>query len=261
MTTTTPTPGRYVPAGSFTSPTRPSLTRLSRMEIRKMTDTRAGVSLLALTAAATLAIGVLQVLNPAGGLKDDVSSLMLPASVMLPVLGILAVTSEWSQHTALSTFTLVPQRHRVAIAKLAAAIAVALASVLTVLVLSVIVTLLAAALDRGPATWNLSAPALTEMTLIQIGEVVLGAAFGLVLMNTPAAIVLHFVLPSSIGLLSNVPAITPVIPWLDWGTATLDLSDGTLHGYAWAKVATASVVWIGIPLALGLFRLARRDVR
>jgi hypothetical protein len=230
------------------------------MELRKLLDTRAGFWLLALTAIATGAIGVLQTRGTASGLQDNVSSLMIPASVLLPVLAILAVTSEWSQHTALSTFTLVPQRHRVAIAKLVAVTAVAVSSVLTVLVLSVVVTLLGAARDRSPAIWDLSATELTQMSVLQVGEVVLGLAFGLLLMNTPAAIVLHFVLPSSVGLLGNVPAVAPVVPWIDWGTATLGLSEGTLPGPAWAKAVTASLVWIGCPLALGLARLARRDV-
>jgi hypothetical protein len=229
------------------------------MELRKVLDTRAGFWLLALTAIATGAIGVLQARGTPSGLQDNVSSLMIPASVLLPVLAILAVTSEWSQHTALSTFTLVPQRHRVAIAKLVAVTAVAVSSVLTVLVLSVIVTLISAR-DRSPAVWDLSATELTQMSVLQVGEVVLGLAFGLLLMNTPAAIVLHFVLPSSVGLLGNVPVVAPVVPWIDWGTTTLGLSEGTLPGPAWAKAVTASLVWIGCPLALGLARLARRDV-
>ena len=39
-------------------------------------------------------------------------------SLILPVLGILLVTSEWSQRTGLTTFALVPQRERVIVAKL-----------------------------------------------------------------------------------------------------------------------------------------------
>ena len=40
--------------------------------------------------------------------------------MLLPIVGILLVSSEWSQRTALITFTLVPQRMRVMSAKLAA---------------------------------------------------------------------------------------------------------------------------------------------
>ena len=37
--------------------------------------------------------------------------------ILLPVLGILLVTSEWSQRTAMVTFTLEPSRSRVIAAK------------------------------------------------------------------------------------------------------------------------------------------------
>ena len=40
--------------------------------------------------------------------------------ILLPIIGILLVSSEWSQRTALITFTLVPKRMRVMSAKIAA---------------------------------------------------------------------------------------------------------------------------------------------
>ena len=48
--------------------------------------------------------------------------------VILPIVAILSVTSEWSQRTGLSTFTLVPHRGRVLAAKAAAALVVAVVS-------------------------------------------------------------------------------------------------------------------------------------
>ncbi|MFY1636315.1 hypothetical protein ACN27F_24085 [Solwaraspora sp. WMMB335] len=38
---------------------------------------------------------------------------LLPSAFLLPVLGVLLVTTEWSQRTALTTFALIPLRHRV----------------------------------------------------------------------------------------------------------------------------------------------------
>ena len=63
---------------------------------------------------------------------------LLPTAVLLPVLGILLVTSEWSQRTALTTFTLVPQRERIAVAKLAAGVAFSVLSLLVSLAASAI---------------------------------------------------------------------------------------------------------------------------
>ena len=45
-----------------------------------------------------------------------------PQKILLPVLGILAITSEWSQRTGLVTFTLAPNRGRVLLAKVTATV-------------------------------------------------------------------------------------------------------------------------------------------
>ena len=61
------------------------------------------------------------------------------------MLGILSITSEWSQRTALTTFALVPRRERVVAAKLAAVVLAALASVLASLAVAAVGTLVARA--------------------------------------------------------------------------------------------------------------------
>ena len=74
---------------------------------------------------------------PREGEVDTLGSLFLGAvettGILLPVIGILAVTSEWSQRTALTTFTLVPRRARVIAAKLIAGVVLALIAVLVCL--------------------------------------------------------------------------------------------------------------------------------
>ncbi len=69
-------------------------------------------------------------------------------SVLLPVLGILLVTAEWSQRTALTTFTLVPRRERIIAAKAAAGVALAVAA--TVVCVAVCAVVLVHA-DHGRA--------------------------------------------------------------------------------------------------------------
>ena len=56
-----------------------------------------------------------------------------PAAVLLPVLGILLVTSEWSQRTGLITFALVPVRSRILGAKLIASLLLAPAPAIVLL--------------------------------------------------------------------------------------------------------------------------------
>jgi hypothetical protein len=94
--------------------------RLVRAELRKLTDTRASRWLLLAIAAATPV--VIAVMLAVAAPRDLTYAKLVdftatPQKLLLPALGILAMTSEWSQRTGLVTFTLVPSRRRVLLAK------------------------------------------------------------------------------------------------------------------------------------------------
>src|SRR5918992_5359470 len=117
--TATPT----VPTPHASAIERPSIGRLTLVEVRKMTDTRAGFWLLAVTALAYAALVVVLLIvadPPDLTFYGFFQATLLPAGVLLPVIGILSVTGEWTQRAALTTFTLVPERERIAAAKVLA---------------------------------------------------------------------------------------------------------------------------------------------
>jgi ABC-2 type transport system permease protein len=95
---------------------RPSFARLTRIELRKMLETRSGVWFSAAVAAVTL-ITVIITSQVKGGRDATLHQLfnnsVQPAAILLPVLGVLLVCSEFSQRTTLTTFTLVPHRGRI----------------------------------------------------------------------------------------------------------------------------------------------------
>ena len=101
------------------------LSRLVRVELRKMADTRAGLWLLSTIGVVTVLVIVAFFVV---GESSDRTFLALlgfasiPQGVLLPVLGILLVTQEWGQRTAMVTFTLVPNRGQVLLAKCLAAV-------------------------------------------------------------------------------------------------------------------------------------------
>jgi ABC-2 type transport system permease protein len=90
------------------------LPRLALVEGRKMLDTRAGRWFLAVTGllAVTVALAA-QLSADQAQLIDGLRSVGASVATITPVLGILLVSSEWSQRTALITFALVPRRERV----------------------------------------------------------------------------------------------------------------------------------------------------
>ena len=94
--------------------------RLVRVEWGKATDTRAARWLLALVAASTIGLMLAPLLAPASIDQTYTSYLGFAAiglTILLPVVSILTLTSEWSQRTVLTTFTQEPRRTRVINAK------------------------------------------------------------------------------------------------------------------------------------------------
>ncbi len=88
------------------------------------------------------------------------------------------------------------------------------------------------------------------------------------LMNTPAAIVGYFVysliLPIAVGILSSLSSgFEKVAPWVEFNTAQTPLFTGdfTPTGEQWAQIATSGVIWLVIPLALGIARLLRIEFK
>ena len=89
----------------------------------------------------------------------------------------------------------------------------------------------------------------------------LAVAFGLALMSTPVAIVAYLALPTAWTVLTMlVDSLDTTARWLNLDRAMGPLLDGQLDATAWAQLGTSTAVWVLLPLAVGLWRTARRDV-
>jgi ABC-type transport system involved in multi-copper enzyme maturation permease subunit len=246
-------------------PTRPGFVTLTLVEMRKMIDTRSGKWLLGIIVFLSLAVAVIGVIvghRTDRTFENFFSFTLLPAGVILPVLGILLVTSEWSQRTALTTFTLVPQRERIAVAKFLAGIAYSLVSLASCLLLAAIGNVYCMALDRGTGGWHLAPSAFFQALLLLVLSVTMGVAFGMAFLNSPLAIVLYFVLPIAFSIISSlITAISDTIAWLDFNAATSPLIGETLTNEQWGQLATPSALWIALPLVVGYVRLVRSELK
>ena len=132
---------------------RPRLGRLVAVELRKMVDTRAGFWLQIATVALTAVVVIARRVFGDGGDHTFAGVLdvaLQPAAVLLPITGILLVTSEWSQRTGMITFTLVPERSRVLGAKLIATLVLALAALVMAVAVVAAGVLVASPASTGP---------------------------------------------------------------------------------------------------------------
>jgi hypothetical protein len=60
------------------------------------------------------------------------TAIRFPVVIILPLIAILAVTSEWNQRSRLSTFTLIPHRSRIITAKAISAVVIAIAAMVLI---------------------------------------------------------------------------------------------------------------------------------
>ena len=240
---------------------RPGPARLTRVELRKMVDTRSGFWLL--LAVAALMLLVVVVVQISGNDHDRIISEILSTTaqtgaVLTPVVGILLITAEWGQRTALVTFSLVPHRMRVMLAKVLAGLALALVAFAVAFVLSALAVAIAP--SAADDTWTLPLSLVGQYALYSVLAMLIGLAFGTAFLSSAPAIVLYFGLPIAIGALGSISAISGAIDWLETG-AFAPLTEEIVGGKDWAQVLTAALLWIVLPLAIGLWRIRRNEVK
>jgi ABC-2 type transport system permease protein len=246
---------------SGTSPV--PFSRLIGVELRKMADTRAGMWLLiaiGLITAAIVTIFFFAAPDDQRTFLNFMGATATPQGFLLPVLGILLVTSEWGQRTTLTTFVLEPSRPKVIGAKVVAALLLGLVAIVIAVALAALATVLAG----EPGAWdNIGGDDFVKFGILQMSGVLQGLAFGLIFLNSAAAIVTFFVLPIAFSIVASLwGPLQDAAPWVDLGTSQQPLFAGVdLTGDQWAQLATSSAIWILLPFVAGLVRVIRAEVK
>jgi len=176
------------------------------------------------------------------------------------------VASEWSQRTGLTSFTLVPHRSRVVTAKLVVTLAVGVASMLLAAAIGALGNVIGTAIRGTDLVWNVSA---TELSYIVLGNVLgmlMGFTLGVLLRSSAAAIVGYFVYgfvlpPLSMLLASSQHWWKQAQPWVDFNYAQGNLFNDAMGGQQWAQLGVTGLVWLVLPLAVGLRLLLRSEVK
>ncbi len=264
-TTTDLVPARPDPRRTTEHPVDASIpmSRLVRVELRKMADTRSGMWLLIGLAAITLVIVVIYY-----GTADASERTFLhfmgatlgPQGFLLPVLGILLITSEWSQRTGLVSFTLVPLRGRVLTAKVLAGLFAGVAAIILSVAFASLATVIGGAPD-GFAHFGLVE--LGKFGILQITGILQGLAFGLLFLSSAPAIVSYFVLPTALNIVGSLWApLHAVQPWIDlWASQAPLFTADDLTTQQWAQIGASNLIWVVLPFVLGLVRVLRAEVK
>jgi len=270
--TTTPVLEGHVPPWVLDAPTNHiPLTRITRVELRKMFDTRSGFWLIASLVITTVLAtsGVMLFASDADlTYSTFATAIRFPVAVLLPIIAILAVTSEWTQRSGLATFTHVPHRSRVICAKLIASIAVGVASMMLTFAAGALGNLVSGLLTGNTLVWDVTLEQALYFVLGNISSLLIGFMLGVLIRSSTGAVVAYFVytflIPILFGLLGDAQAwFRELQPWVDiqFAQTGLFLFERTLTGQAWAQIGVTGLVWLVVPLLVGLRLVVRAEVK
>lgn len=283
MSAPTTAPGTIDISGT----SRVSFGRLVKVEWRKMLDTRSGQWLLGITLGLLVLVSAIVLIVSA---TDDeplsysnwfLDVLLFPLSILLPVFPILAVTSEWSQRTALSTFTLESNRTRLVLAKLVAVLALAIGTVLISAVLSVVTNLLGAAIGGYDADWTIDGKQLFWTLLVQMLYFLMAFGLGALLLNSPGAVSAFYVVGMMLPFMLYMNLILAfdwaqnLLPFIDLQTSGVQLTTGQeirpangqfgdgapIGATNYLQFGVATLLWVVVPNVLGFLRIKKAEVK
>ena len=247
------------------------LTRITAVELRKMFDTRSGFWLIASIAITSLlATGGVIAWASDNGLTYSTfaTAIRFPVVIILPLIAILAVTSEWSQRTGLTTFTLVPHRSRVITAKAISSVGIAIAAMVLAFAVGAVGNLVGAAIRGTTPVWDVSVTQCAYYVLGMVLSLLTGFMLGVLIRSSTGAIVAYFILtfllPTIFGLLADSQHWFHTLqPWVDiqFAQAGLFVFAHALTGTEWAHIAVTGVTWLLIPLLIGLRLVMRTEVK
>ena len=246
--------------------------RLVRVELRKAVDTAAGFWLLAAIAVLIIIVeGFVLVVGIVGdsttfALTDFTTLGGYVLQPLLPIVVALQVTSEWSQRTAMVTFATEPRRLVVVYAKLVAGAMLALLMTLVLFAVAIVCLAVLWAVN-GDVDWGTSASGTVGLLVFLFAGVAVGFAIATLLLNTPATVVVF------LAVVYAVPTVLATIGalWEDFrgfgrylnlqGSLYPVLSGSLDSGEEWGRLLVALTVWVVVPVALGMARIVRAEVK
>ncbi len=261
--------GSAIPVSSRSDIRPIPTTRLIAVELSKMFDTRAGFWLV-------MSVGILAVLatisviafapDQAIAYGTFSAAIGIPMAVLLPVIAILSVTSEYGQRTALTTYALVPRRGRIIASKAAAALIIGISGVLVAFAVGALGNLIGSRIVGIDTVWDVSVLSASYVMLGNLLGMAIGFMLAVLLRNTPGAIVGYFVysfvLPTIFGALAAFQEwFADLQPWVDVNYTANLLYQDLMTSQAWQQLGVTSLIWILIPLLIGLRFVMRAEVK
>ena len=258
---------------AITTPTQVRFGNLVKAESRKYVNTRAALVLSIFTAAvlAVITIGVIATYPNLAKIATgtDLQFLLLGVtSILTAVIVILPVTSEWTQRGVLTTFVVEPRRERVIAAKALVALGVVLTVWLAIQLSWAVFNAAGAATHGLEASWEFHWTRWLGGVEFLLLNAAVAFALALLLRNTALTVTVFVAAPVAMGALSQFgELLAKIAAWLRTPGASLDTilaaqkGGQTPDATLWGQFTVGIILWIVVPLIIGLWLSCRADAK
>lgn len=256
------------------APVRPTpaaipFARVLWVELTKMFNTRSGFWLMvSIGITALLATASVIMFAPDSAMTYDNfgAAIGIPMVILLPIIAILSVTSEWSQRSGLTTFTLIPHRGRVIGAKLTVSVLIGALAIVVAFGIGAVGNVVGSAIAGVDTVWDVSMNQALSIVLANVLQLLIGFMLGVLIRNSAGALIAYFVYNFVLSTLTMLLAVSQewfrdLQPWVDFNFAQGELFEGHLTSEQWAQLGTSGLVWLALPLAVGLWLVRRSEVK
>ena len=245
------------------------LGRIIATELRKMLDTRSGfwtVAGIAIVSFATTGLVILFADHEDLTYRTFASAISVPMSLLLPIIALLSVTGEWSQRSGLTTFTLVPHRWRIIAGKLVAAVVVVVVATPVAFAIGAVGNVAGTVIVGVEPVWDLPGANMLTIALANVLGMLVGFMLGVVVRSSAGALVAYFLYQFLLPTLALILAaeqdwFRELQPWVDFDFATGALLEGSVSSQQWTQLAVTGLIWLVVPLAVGLRLVVRTEVK
>jgi len=237
------------------------LSNIVKAETRKATDTHVSRIIIITIVLLTFAMFVVSIykFGNAASWTHPFNAISSPACTILPIIFILLICEEWTRGTALVTYTFVPQRNKVILAKFIILLVFFLGTIITLYAFSAIASIIASGTNSYSISWSEPIYSVILLILPLLVNMLFGFSMAIATQETTLALGLYFFVPPTTVVVSQLPVIGPYAKWFSLEHSSSIFIAGAT-GVTTAQYICSLFIWIFVPCIIGIFRNMKRDL-
>ncbi len=235
--------------------------KLVKSEFRKTFDTTTSKTIIGVIIFLTICMFVLSIFRYKEATVWTSPFVMLsnPSVTLLPIIFILLVCEEFTKGTALITYTFVPDRKKVILAKLSVLMITFSLIIVVLMLLTLISSIVSSSMNNYLIDWNVSFISLFKLILPLLINLLFGFSIAVFTKESTIALGMYFVIPPITVLATQLTNIGKFFKWISLEHSS-SLFIGGATGVNTLQFICSAVFWVLVPLLLGIYRNRVMDI-